>query len=199
MKLVQTMVKPKGRQEFYVDDVKVVFLKKKVKNINIRVKSPEGLVQVSAPSWVTQSTVEGYIRQKMNWIKKRQKVIAESDPRVDYEQSPEVLAAWKDKIAAQTEELIAEWEPIMGVASQKLVFRNMKSRWGSCNPKTGRICINIQLARFPDKCLEYVVVHELCHLLERGHGQRFKELMTSFMPDWQERRSLLTSGDTEQD
>ena len=49
--------------------------------------------------------------------------------------------------------------------AQKLAYRNMKSRWGSCQPSTGRICINVRLALYPPECLEYVVVHELCHLL----------------------------------
>ena len=56
---------------------------------------------------------------------------------------------------------------------------------------TGRICINVRLALYPPECLEYVVVHELCHLLERGHGSRFKALMDAFMPDWRDRRAKL--------
>ena len=62
---------------------------------------------------------------------------------------------------------------------------------GSCQPATGRICINVRLALYPPECLEYVVVHELCHLLEGGHGPRFKALMDAFMPDWRERRAKL--------
>ena len=56
---------------------------------------------------------------------------------------------------------------------------------------TRRICINVRLALYPPECLEYVVVHELCHLLERGHGPRFHQLMDRFMPDWKQRRDKL--------
>ena len=87
--------------------------------------------------------------------------------------------------------LVAAWEPIMGVKAGRLAYRNMTSRWGSCQPATGRICINVRLALYPPECLEYVVVHELCHLRERGHGQRFKDLMDTYMPDWRERRAKL--------
>ena len=87
--------------------------------------------------------------------------------------------------------LVEAWEPIMGVKAGKLVYRNMTSRCGSCQPATGRICINVRLALYPPECLEYVVVHELCHLLERGHGPRFKALMDAFMPDWRDRRAKL--------
>ena len=62
---------------------------------------------------------------------------------------------------------------ILGVRAGKLAYRNMKSRWGSCQPSTGRICINVRLALYPPECLEYVVVHELCHLLVHGHGPGF--------------------------
>ena len=79
----------------------------------------------------------------------------------------------------------------MGVRAGKVAYRNMTSRWGSCQPSTGRICINVRLALYPPECLEYVVVHELCHLLERGHGPRFHELMDAFMPDWKTRRAKL--------
>ena len=61
----------------------------------------------------------------------------------------------------------------------------------ACVPSTGRICINVRLALYPPECLEYVVVHELCHLLERGHGPRFHQLMDRFMPDWKQRRDKL--------
>ena len=69
-----------------------------------------------------------------------------------------------------------------GVKAGKLAYRNMTSRWGSCQPATGRICINVRLALYPPGCLEYVVVHELCHLLERGHGSRFKASWTPSCP-----------------
>lgn len=62
---------------------------------------------------------------------------------------------------------------------------------GQLPTRTGRICINVRLALYPPECLEYVVVHELCHLRERGHGQRFKDLMDTYMPDWRERRAKL--------
>ena len=111
--------------------------------------------------------------------------------RVACEAGPEEVAAWRAVVEACVPALVEAWEPIMGVKAGKLVYRNMTSRWGSCQPATGRICINVRLALYPPECLEYVVVHELCHLLERGHGPRFKALMDAFMPDWRDRRAKL--------
>lgn len=70
----------------------------------------------------------------------------------------------------------------------------MKTKWGSCNVKTARIWINLGLAKNPESCLEYIVVHELVHLLERNHTDRFTALMDGFMPDWRMGRALLNSG-----
>lgn len=67
----------------------------------------------------------------------------------------------------------------------------MVSRWGSCNVKTGRICINVQLAAQPPECLEYVVVHELCHLREANHGPRFHALLDAYLPHWRDAERKL--------
>jgi len=80
--------------------------------------------------------------------------------------------------------LIRKWETIIGVQSLDFTIRDMKTRWGTCNIRTHRICFNLQLAKKPPKCLEYVVVHELVHLLEKSHNHVFKGYMDQFLPGW---------------
>lgn len=70
-------------------------------------------------------------------------------------------------------------------------MQRMKTRWGSCNPASGSIRLNTDLAKKPVECLEYIVVHEMLHLLEPTHNKRFLVLMDRHMPQWQERRALL--------
>lgn len=176
------------QRELEVDGIQVTLTRKRVKNVNMRLKGA-GKVQVSAPPWVSEKEILSFVRSKKSWIEKRQQKTTLSDSKNSA--SVEEIAAWRAAVEQEVPVLIAKWESIMGVKSQKIAYRNMTSRWGSCNPSTGRICINIQLARYPHECLEYVVVHELCHLRERGHGPRFKSLMTHYLPDWQYRRSLL--------
>ena len=178
-------------EEFMVDGLRVVLIKKQVKNINLRVKAPDGHVQVSAPLWVGTATVEAFVREKMSWIRATQQRLRGSKHGGMKDMNAQELEEAKACIAVCAEPLVREWEIIMGVTTHSLVYRNMTSRWGSCNPATGRICLNVQLVNYPPTCLEYVVVHELCHMLERGHGARFKALMDTFMPDWKERRALL--------
>ena len=80
--------------------------------------------------------------------------------------------------------LIAKWEPMIGVKVERFFVRRMKTKWGSCNPDARSIRLNTDLAKKPRECLEYIVVHEMVHLLEPTHNGRFVALMDRFMPDW---------------
>lgn len=175
----------------FVDEFEVWILRKRIKNINLRVKPPDGRIEVSAPLRVDTSFVRAFVREKRDWIRKQQERIAASPQGRAAAASPDEVAQWRKVVQAFVPPLIAKWEPIMGVKAGKIAYRNMTSRWGSCQPSTGRICINVRLALYPPECLEYVVVHELCHLLERGHGPRFHALMDAFLPDWKAIRAKL--------
>ncbi len=98
---------------------------------------------------------------------------------------------YRQQLKEQIGKLRAKWDPIVGQSADFYGIKKMKTKWGSCNPQTRRIWINLELAKKPPECLEYIVVHELVHLLERRHGERFKGLMDNFLPQWQERRDLL--------
>lgn len=87
--------------------------------------------------------------------------------------------------------LINKWEPIMGVKVQEFGVKNMKTRWGTCNMRDRRIWLNLRLAQYPQRLLELVVVHEMVHLLERGHNKRFYGFMNRFLPDWKARSKEL--------
>lgn len=175
----------------FVDEFEVWILRKRIKNINLRVKPPDGRIEVSAPLRVDTSFVRAFVREKRDWIRKQQERIAASPQGRAAAASPDEVAQWREVVQAFVPPLIAKWEPIMGVKAGKIAYRNMTSRWGSCQPSTGKICINVRLALYPPECLEYVVVHELCHLLERGHGPRFHALMDAFLPDWKAIRAKL--------
>jgi predicted metal-dependent hydrolase len=87
--------------------------------------------------------------------------------------------------------LIAHWEGRLGVQSNRLFIQQMKTKWGSCQPVTRNIRLNTELAKKPSECLEYLVVHELVHLLEPTHNARFVTLMDRFLPQWKHFRQLL--------
>ena len=87
--------------------------------------------------------------------------------------------------------MIARWTPVMGVAVEDFYVQKMKTKWGSCNPGARTIRLNTELAKKPRECLEYIVVHEMAHLLEPTHNARFIALMDGFMPNWRLRRDQL--------
>ena len=104
----------------------------------------------------------------------------------------EVLERWyREQIREDAPRLIAKWEPIIGVRVQDFYVRRMKTKWGSCSESAGTIRLNSELAKKPRECLEYIVVHEMVHLLERTHNRRFMSLMEQVMPRWQAHRELL--------
>jgi predicted metal-dependent hydrolase len=87
--------------------------------------------------------------------------------------------------------LITKWAPVMGVQVKSFTVRKMKTKWGSCTPSRQTMRFNLELAKKLPICLEYVVVHELVHLLEPSHNHRFKALMDQFLPNWRFDQSTL--------
>lgn len=181
---------PNAHLEF-IDDLEVwIIPKKRVRNMNLRIQ-PDGRIEVSVPLLYSKAFVREFVRSRHDWIVETQHKYQSSPMGRAAEASTEELKEWRKVVEAFTPALVEQWAPVLGVHPTKLVYRKMKSRWGSCQPSTGRICINTVLALYPPECLEYVVVHELCHLIVSGHGPEFKELMDRVMPDWKERRALL--------
>ncbi len=168
----------------------VLLIRKRVKNVNLRVRK-DGQVSVSAPYHVPLPEIERFVASKRDWILAAKDSMANASADPLEQASKAEREAWKQVVMAFVPPLIQKWEPVLGVKAGKLAYRNMKSRWGSCQPSTGRICINTRLALYPPECLEYVVVHELCHLLERGHGPGFYALLDAALPDWKDARARL--------
>lgn len=92
--------------------------------------------------------------------------------------------AYRQQLQDAIPPLIAKWEPRMGVKVADFKVRKMKTKWGSCTPSLRTIRFNLELAKKPPECLEYIVVHEMVHLLEASHNSRFKAFMDQFMPQW---------------
>jgi predicted metal-dependent hydrolase len=103
-----------------------------------------------------------------------------------------VLTEWyRKQLKAVTPDLIAKWQTIIGVELNDWGVMQMKTKWGTCNIEQKRILINLELAKKPERCLEYIVVHELVHLLERKHNDHFVGLMDQFLPQWRTYREEL--------
>ena len=178
-------------QLVFYDDLEVWVTRKSVKALRLRVCPPDGRVELSVPWGVPERQVEEYVRQNHDWIVSHQEKVLSSTMSAAADASKAEVEQWRQVVKAFVPPLIAKWEPELGVRAGKLAYRNMTSRWGSCQPSTGRICINIRLALYPPECLEYVVVHELCHLRVSGHGPQFWALVESCLPDYKDAQSKL--------
>jgi predicted metal-dependent hydrolase len=113
-------------------------------------------------------------------------------PGMDRRDREEALQQWyRQRLRSQLPELIAKWEPVVRVTVADCRIRRMKTRWGSSNATARRVWVNLELAKKPLSCLEYILVHEMVHLLERHHNDRFRDLMDKFMPQWRVYRDEL--------
>ena len=154
-----------------------------------------------------------YINQETHYFRGRQyqlKVKERNEPPVvqllnneivlqvpdgaDFETRRSVLHDWYYRqLEMLIPPLINKWESILKVSVRRFSIRSMKTRWGSCTPKTRSIRFNLELAKKAPECLEYIVVHELVHLLEASHNSKFKTLMDRFYPKWRFYRKELRS------
>ena len=113
-------------------------------------------------------------------------------PSADRDAREAVLDQWyrrqfRDRLPA----LLEKWEPKVGVRVAEVRIRRMKTRWGTCNREACRIWLNLELVKKPTSCLEYIVVHEMVHLIEGSHSERFRSLTDRLMPQWRTYRDQL--------
>ncbi len=162
--------------------------RKRIKNLRLTVKAPHGEVLVSAPRHVPESAIVSFVAGKAAWIAKHQERIAGRPQRLA--PGPEAEALRKE-LKRSAPPLVARWAEAMGLAMPEVTVRRMTSRWGTCNTQKRRITLNLELAQRDETLLEYVIVHELAHLIERGHNARFYAVMDAHLPDWRSRRRTL--------
>ena len=200
------------RRLLELDGEEVVVVRKRIKNIYLRVKPPEGRLEVTAPARLSDQQLEEFVRARRTWIARTRQRIDNSISEIandsndsrngsdgadtngygDGSQGQDRSEARARRIIKdRLPQLLETWAPIIGKRPTAITLRHMKTRWGSCTPSTGRIRLNTELAWLDPELLEYVLVHELAHLHAHGHGPYFQQLMTGYMPDWRRRRSRL--------
>ena len=207
-----------------IDGLSVTIVRKSIKNMHLRVLSPDGEIQITAPNRLSVSQIDRFVREKRGWIEARQQQLAErpaatnpafadgqtvylwggsytlrleeaSRGRSTLRRGQEiVLSVHPEDDTSQRESLLNDfyrealseriaarlplWEARTGLHPSAWQIKNMKTRWGTCNTATRKIWLNLQLAKQPPVCLDYVIAHELTHLRYPGHGQDFKAFLT---------------------
>jgi predicted metal-dependent hydrolase len=234
----RSKTKASKTSQIIVDDIDVQIVRKKIKNLHLRVYSSDGRVRVAVPMHVSDDAVRSTVLDRIIWIRKQQLRLANRPeplpcemisgerhyylgepyllevierqgkhevamvnntdlllyvkPGTGLDKRASVLNEWyRQQIKAAVPDLIQKWEPIVGVKVDEWAIKKMKTRWGTCNISSSRIWLNLELMKKPVECLEYVLVHEMVHLLERYHNKNFKAYMDKFMPDWRVQDELL--------
>jgi len=127
-------------------------------------------------------------------LKGNKKILLYCRPGTPKIRRAELLKEWyRAELKKQAPQLIKRWEEKIGVSSNDWRVKQMKTKWGACNIEAKRIWLNLELAKKPKICLEYIIVHELVHLLERNHNHRFIAHLDEFMPKWRLHRDELNS------
>lgn len=125
---------------------------------------------------------------------KHKRMVFQIRPEWNSDRKKELLDGWyRGLMRDAVQPLLSVWERKIGVKANGVSVRRMKTKWGSCNPTAKTILLNTDLAKKPRECLEYIVVHELVHLLEPTHNDRFIHLMDQYIPKWPSHRQLLNS------
>jgi predicted metal-dependent hydrolase len=120
------------------------------------------------------------------------KIVLSVRPASTAERRQEVLDEWyRRQLRDAAERFIAKWEPVIGVKVDRMFIQHMKTKWGSCSRTCANIRLNTDLAKKPQECLEYLVVHEMLHIVEPTHNSHFIDLMDRQMPNWRFYRQLL--------
>ena len=170
--------------------------KKAIRNMYLRVGA-DGSVRVSAPLRMPEHDIRRFIRERSDWIEAKRQGKRKSPQPWDLYEGPE-REEKKRECRTRLEEIlpqvIRECEERVGVHAEEWRLRDMKTRWGTCNVEKRRIWLNVWLGEYPRECLEYVVTHELVHLLERGHNRIFYGYMDAFCPRWKSVKTRLNSG-----
>ena len=176
-----------------VDNVVITVEKKRIKNMYLRIKKEDGTVAISAPYQMDDLRIRKFAEDRIEWVKQHQKKYEERNHARELLPPPDEAEIRRRKILlkAATEKLVHKYEPLMDVKVSGITIRQMKTRWGSCNVRTHHININLALYDKGPECLEYVVVHEMCHIKEAGHNKVFWGYVEKYYPEYKKVRAGL--------
>ncbi|PIE48032.1 MAG: zinc metalloprotease [Gammaproteobacteria bacterium] len=192
-------------------NIEVTITRKKVKNINFRIKPYQ--LNVSAPWYASDVEVAYALHQRLDWaITVHQKLLNKQKDNLNYYPKPDQISPlrlwgkvhhdiqlneiqrlkiYRQELANVMPKLFVKWQPIVGKTTHEQRIKKMKTRWGSCNTKAKRVWLSVYLPEHPIECTEYVIVHELCHLHQANHSPKFWGEVAKAMPDYKHWHDML--------
>lgn len=184
------------------------------KRLILRCRPGEGKLYLSIPRGVSRREVEAFLTAHEDWMAEKTRGISEWKPSYAAGERHRLFGEWvtlgergvpvgqqalegwrAEHLAQAVEPMIRKGEAWLNVSCAGIRIRDMTSRWGSCQTVTRMITLNLRLARVPMPCVEYVVAHEVCHLVHADHSAAFYGELERMMPDWKERKKVLNEFD----
>lgn len=169
-----------------VGDMDFLVAEKDVRRFTMRIDRRTGQPAVSVPVGSSKASLQKFIEANLDWARNAVARYREVRSR-EQALTPELCR----RIYKLISELVPLWAERMNVRPGRIRMKMMTSRWGSCNPLTGCLSFNYRLAAYPDECAEYVVIHELAHLVHADHSCEFWNFVGRFCPDYKRRKSIL--------
>ena len=179
-----------------IDGIDIAVQYKNVRGFRL-VVYPDMRVRVSAPYLSSEDDVREFVESRIGWLRKTLKKMGE---RKQHREDTPTLSPLEQLIEDQKryqnlmtylKPRFEYWRNKMGLPPTHFSIRKMHTRWGSCTPKKRTIRFNLALADQSERCIDYIIVHELSHLVHANHGPAFKAMLSFYMPDWQEREKEL--------
>ena len=123
---------------------------------------------------------------------KHKQLLLFTQPESTYDRRESLIASWyRDQVRTVASEFVQKWEPVIKVKVRQIFIQKMRTKWGGCRPDRGHIRLNTELAKKPKECLEYIVVHEVVHMIEPHHNKQFTQYMDKLLPHWRHIRGEL--------
>ena len=169
-------------------DMEIIRSRRKTLGLEI---TRDGRVVVRAPFGVSEEQIGKFVASKQGWLEKHLADFARAEPLPPL--TSEEIRALAEAALEDIPRRVEKFAPLAGVSVGRITIRNQVSRWGSCSAK-GNLNFNYQLYYLPEELLDYVVVHELCHLKYMNHSKEFWKMVSNYMPDWKERKQVLGQG-----
>ena len=200
-----------ARQQLAQAGIALHVSKKRVKNINFRLK-PYALM-VSVPMSISTSQIAQSVDKRVSWaLDNHPQVLARyhhnQTPKLEASRVDSPVSLWgiaqsftlnydektayyRQQLSEIMPSLFEKWQPIVGATANEVRLKKMHTRWGSCNTRARRIWLSVYLPAYPIECTEYVIVHELCHLHHANHSKAFWQTVATAMPDYQQWHDML--------
>lgn len=180
-----------GNKLFY----RIKIERRNIKNLNLYLRPPYEEVLVTAPRRIPEGRIQAFIREKTPWIERHlQKLRTKrGENLLERELSAAERKTYRERLTALIPGMLSVWEKKLSVHANGFSLRKMRRCFGVCHTARREITFNLMLGNAPEPLIEYIVVHELTHLLEPSHNRRFHMLMDRFLPDWRERKRAINS------